>query len=213
MVSGMVRNPSGSTAGAFDVTEFYGELNIPLISGATGADLLEVNLAARSSDYSTSGSKSTYKASGLWRPIDQLSLRGSFSTGFRAPGIGELFGGAAREDFTFLDPCADYTGQLGSDNGGRDAPQPQNIQDNCATLGVAPELAQLNPQLSAVSTGNESLGPEESDNITAGIVYSPAWSEGQAWSDGITLSVDYYSVEVTDAVQGISPGQPSESPS
>ena len=199
--------PSGSTAGAFDVTEFYGELNIPLISGATGADLLEVNLAARSSDYSTSGSKSTYKASGLWRPIDQLSLRGSFSTGFRAPGIGELFGGAAREDFTFLDPCADYTGVLGSDNGGRDAPQPQNIQDNCATLGVAPELAQLNPQLSAVSTGNESLGPEESDNITAGIVYSPAWSEGQAWSDGITLSVDYYSVEVTDAVQGISPGQ------
>jgi len=199
--------PSGATVGGFDVTEFYGELNIPLISGAALADLLEVNVAARSSDYSTSGSKSTYKVSALWRPIDQLSFRGSFSTGFRAPGIGELFGGAAREDFTFLDPCADYTGILGTANGGRDTAQSAEIQANCATLGVNPGLAQINPQLSALSIGNDQLQPEESDNITAGFVYSPAWSEGLAWSDGMTLSVDYYSVEITDAVQGISPGE------
>ena len=112
--------PSGPTDGGFDVTEFYGELNIPLVAEAAFADILEVSLAARSSDYSTSGSKSTYKASALWRPADQLGLRGSVSTGFRAPGIGELFGGAAREDFNFLDPCADYTGILGDANGGRE---------------------------------------------------------------------------------------------
>ena len=198
--------PSGATAGGFDVTEFYGELNIPLIAGATLADLLEANIAVRSSDYSSSGSKETYKFSGLWRPIDQLSFRGSVSTGFRAPGIGELFGGAAREDFTFLDPCADYTGILGAANGGRDAAQSAEIQANCATLGVNPGLAQLNPQLSALSIGNDQLEPEESDNVTFGVVYSPAWSEGQGWSDGITVSVDYYSVEITDAVQGLSPG-------
>jgi len=199
--------PSGATVGGFDVTEFYGELHIPLIAGAAFADLLQVNLAARSSDYSTSGSKSTYKASALWRPIDQLSLRGSISTGFRAPGIGELFGGAAREDFNFLDPCADYEGTLGEANGGRDAAQPANIQANCLTLGVDPGMAQINPQLSAVSTGNDQLQPEESDNITLGFVYSPAWSEGIAWSDGMTFSMDYYTVEITDAVQGISPGE------
>ena len=199
--------PSGATAGGFDVTEFYGELNIPLISGAPLADLLELNVAARQSDYSTSGSKSTYKVSGLWRPIDQLSFRSSVSTGFRAPGIGELFGGAAREDFTFLDPCADYLGTEGSASGGRDTPQPANIQANCAALGVDPGLTQLNPQLSALSVGNDQLEPEESDNITFGVVYSPAWSEGQAWSDGITLSVDYYSVEIDSAVQGLSPDE------
>ena len=199
--------PSGATAGGFDVTEFYGELNIPLIADVALADLLEVNVAARSSDYSTSGSKETYKFSGLWRPIDQLSFRGSVSTGFRAPGIGELFGGAAREDFTFLDPCADYLGQFGTAAGGRDAAQSAEIQANCATLGVDPGLLQINPQLSALSVGNDQLEPEESDNVTFGVVYSPAWSEGQAWSDGITLSVDYYSVEITDAVQGLSPGQ------
>ena len=42
--------PSAATAGAFNVTEFYGEVNIPLISGATGFDLLEVSVAARSSE-------------------------------------------------------------------------------------------------------------------------------------------------------------------
>jgi iron complex outermembrane receptor protein len=199
--------PSGPTAGGFDVTEFYGELNIPLIAGAALADLLEVNVAARSSDYSTSGSKETYKVSGLWRPFDQLSFRGSASTGFRAPGIGELFGGAAREDFTFLDPCADYLGEFGTAAGGRDAAQSAEIQANCASLGVAPGLLQINPQLSALSVGNDQLQPEESDNVTFGVVYSPAWSEGQAWSDGVTLSVDYYSVEITDAVQGLSPGE------
>ena len=34
--------PSGSTAGAFDVTEFYAELNIPLLDGVSGADYAEI---------------------------------------------------------------------------------------------------------------------------------------------------------------------------
>ena len=199
--------PSGATVGEFDVTEIYGEVSIPLLSGAAGADILELDLAVRSSDYSTSGAETTYKASALWRPVSELSFRGSFSTGLRAPGIGELFGGAAREDFTFLDPCADYLGTLGSANGGRDAPQTAAIQANCATLGVAPGLAQINPQLSAVSTGNPLLEPEESDNITFGIVYSPEWAANLSWSEGMTLSIDYYDVEIDDAVQGRSPGE------
>ncbi len=198
--------PSGATTGAFDVTEFYGELNIPLLADAPGAEYIEANIAARSSDYSTFGSESTYKFSGLWRPYSDLSLRASFSTGFRAPGIGELFGGAAREDFSFTDPCTDYTAILGEVANGRDAPQPQNIQDNCAALGVPEGLAQINPQLSAVSAGNSQLTPEESDNWTAGFVYSPSWTEGQNWTEGITLSLDFYNLEIDNAIQGLDPG-------
>ena len=198
--------PAGATVGEFDVTEFYAELNIPLLAGVTGVDYLEVNLAARASDYSTSGSESTYKFSTLWRVVDQLSVRASFSTGFRAPGIGELFGGAAREDFTFQDPCVDYEGTLGAANGGRDTPQPANIQTNCASFGVPVELTQLNPQLSAISAGNSTLTAEDSDSWTAGFVYSPAWSEGQSWSDGITFSLDFYNLEINNAIQGRDPG-------
>lgn len=198
--------PAGATAGQFDVTEFYGELNIPLLADAPAAEYLELNVAARSSDYSTSGSESTFKGSVLWRPVQDLSVRGSVSTGFRAPGIGELFGGAARQDFTFLDPCADVEGTIGSADGGRDAPQPQNIIDNCAALGVGPGLAQTNPQLSAVSAGNANLTAETSDNWTVGLVYSPNWSDNATWTSGITTSIDFYNVEIEDAVQGANPG-------
>ncbi len=196
--------PSGSTEGQYDVTEFYAEVRLPLLEGAPFADYVELNLAARTSDYSTFGSESTWKASALWRPVAELSLRGSFSTGLRAPGVGELFGGAAREDFTFLDPCADVLGQAGGANGGRDQPQPQEIIDNCAALGVPVTMTQANPQLSAISAGNENLEPETSDNWTVGLVWSPGF-EGVQWIEGLTTSIDFYSLEVDDAIQGRDP--------
>lgn len=193
--------PSGGTSGGFDVTEFYAELNIPILEN------LEASAAARSSDYSTFGREPTYKVGLLWQPLDALSLRGSVSTGFRAPGIGELFGGAAREDFAFMDPCADYTGIVGSTDGGRDTAQSAMIQANCASLGVAPGIAQINPQLSAVSAGNSELEAETSDSWTAGFVYSPDWVDNIGWIEAMTLSVDYYELEIDNAVQGGSPGE------
>lgn len=189
--------PSAPTAGGFDVGEVYGELNFPLLYSAPAAEYLELNVAGRYSDYSTFGGESTYKTGILWKPTEELSLRGSFSTGLRAPGIGELFGGASREDFTFLDPCADVLGRIGSENGGRDTPQPQNIIDNCAALGVPVDFAQRNPQLSAVSAGNEGLVPETSDNYSFGVVYGRG-----SW----TVSLDFYDLEIDDAIQGRAPG-------
>lgn len=194
--------PSGPTAGGYNVSEFYSELNFPLLLGAKGAEYLELNVAGRYSDYSTFGGETTYKAGLLWKPIEELSLRGSVSTGIRGPGIGELFGGAAREDFTFLDPCADVLGMIGAANGGRDTPQPQNIIDNCAALGVPVDFAQRNPQLSAVSAGNENLVPETSDNYSFGVVYSPFRTGRSGW----TVSLDFYDVTIDDAIQGRNPG-------
>ena len=200
--------PSGATAGDFDVSEFYAEVNLPLLADDTM--YWDVSLAARYSDYSTSGSEDTYKVSTLFRPIESLSLRGSYSTGFRAPGIGELFGGAAREDFTFLDPCADVLAQAGSANGGRDTPQPQNIIDNCANpavggsnsaagfAGVPVGYIQNNPSLSAVSAGNPDLTAETSDSWTVGAVWST--EVDASWIQGFTISLDYWNLEIDDAV-------------
>ena len=194
--------PAGSTRGEFDVTEIYGELNIPLLSDASFAKSLEASVAIRSSDYSTSGSESTYKAGLLWQINDTVSMRATYSTGFRAPGIGELFGGAAREDFTFADPCADFLGQLGASNGGRDSAQPQNIINTCQSLGVPPGVAQTNPQLSAISAGNAKLKAETSDNFGAGFVIRPEVS----WAQSLTISADYFDITIDDAIQGRSPG-------
>ncbi len=195
--------PSAPTAGGFDVTEFYTEVNFPLLIDSPGAEYLELNVAGRYSDYSTFGGEDTYKVGMLYRPTSQFSLRGSVSTGLRAPGIGELFGGAAREDFTFLDPCADVLGVIGSANGGRDTPQPPNIIANCAALGVPVDFAQRNPQLSAISAGNPTLIPETSDGYSLGFVFSPTRTGASGWS----VSVDYYALEIDDAVQGRDPGE------
>ena len=193
--------PAGRTEGGFDVLESYGELSLPLID--TVDRYWELNVAARRSDYSTSGAEVTYKVSTLFQPVESLSLRGSVSTGFRAPGIGELFGGAAREDFTFVDPCSDVLGEVGSSRGGRDAAQPAHIIANCASLGVPVGFVQSNPQLSAVSAGNASLSAETSESFTLGVVWSADFDS--RWIARSSASVDYYGVQIADAVQGRSP--------
>src|SRR5882672_11460277 len=48
--------PSGPTSGSYDVNEVYGEIQIPILKGVAGADLLQVSAALRWFDYSTFGS-------------------------------------------------------------------------------------------------------------------------------------------------------------
>ena len=116
--------PSGPTDGSYDVDEVYGEIQIPILRGAPGADLLQVSAAIRWFDYSTFGSDTTTKFGLNWRPVQDLLLRGTWGEGFRAPGIGELFGTFSRFDQTLADPCS--------------APvAPANVA-NCAALGVSP---------------------------------------------------------------------------
>ena len=196
--------PASATRGDLRVTEFYAELQAPLLADLPGARRLELNLAGRRSDYSGIGAEHTHKLGLLWHPLEGLALRGALATGIRAPGIGELHGGTAREDFTFLDPCADVLGQLGAGNGGRDAPQPQSIIDNCAALGLPPDLAQRNPQLAAISVGNRSLRAETSESWMLGLVHRPAWGQ-DGWFEALTLSFDYYSVEIDNAIQARAP--------
>ncbi len=94
------------------------------------AELLELNAAARVSDYSISGSTSTFKGSVNWKPVKALRLRGSYAEGFRAPQIGELFGSLSRFDQTLSDPCSN------------DSTAPRNflndatVMANCIAQGV-----------------------------------------------------------------------------
>ena len=79
---------------------------MPLVSDVVGADLLEVSGAVRFTDYNFTSSETTWRGQVLWRPVQQLSLRGSVSTGLRAPSIGELFTTEEAIDEIFDDPCA-----------------------------------------------------------------------------------------------------------
>ncbi|MDB5475782.1 MAG: TonB-dependent receptor [Phenylobacterium sp.] len=48
---------------------------------------LEVSVAGRYEHYSDFGDTETYKVSGRWEPIENYALRGTISTGFRAPSL------------------------------------------------------------------------------------------------------------------------------
>jgi iron complex outermembrane receptor protein len=190
--------PSGPTDGEYDVDEVYGEIQIPILNDAPLADLLSVSAAIRWFDYSTFGSDTTTKFGLNWRPVDQLLVRATYGEGFRAPGIGELFGTLSRFDQTLDDPCSDYTAAL---PGGRTVPQPANIQANCATLGVPASYEQLNPQISVITGGNQELVPETADSYTVGLVWSPGFAQGASWSDALEFELTYYDISIDSTIQ------------
>ena len=158
--------PAFASSGGYDVNEIYGEIRVPLLRDVPGADLLEVSAAVRSTDYDFASSETTWRGSFLWRPVNQLSFRGSVSTGLRAPSIGELFTTEEAIDEVFDDPCAED----------RLSPDP-DVQAGCTVFGAL-NTFQPNEQLRIIALGNENLRPEESDNVTLGLTYAPSWGEG-----------------------------------
>ena len=59
--------PAQPTAGGYTVTEFYAELEAPLLSGLPGAELIDVSAAIRRFDYSTFDSDTTAKMGLRWQ--------------------------------------------------------------------------------------------------------------------------------------------------
>jgi len=181
--------PAQPTAGGFDVAALYGEVDVPLVADVPMGDLVDLSAAVRYFDTKSFDSGLTSKVGLRWRPVGALLLRATWAQGYRAPNIGELFGGAAREDFTFQDPCSDVLGLVGSANGGRDTPAPANIMSNCAALGVPTGSVQPNPSLNAISAGNADLDPETSDSFTVGAVWSSSFDTD--WIARLTAAFDY----------------------
>jgi iron complex outermembrane recepter protein len=79
------------TEGKYDVREGFVEALVPLAKDLRLARALDLNAAARITDYSQSGTVETWKVGLTWRPIDELLLRATRSRDIRAPGIGDLF--------------------------------------------------------------------------------------------------------------------------
>jgi iron complex outermembrane receptor protein len=188
--------PARSGSGSYDVDELYAELRIPLLANHPFAYSLEGSLAARVFDYSTSGSDSTFSAGLRWRPIEEILLRASWGQGFRAPSIGELFGGGSRFDATITDPCNNLSG----------ATDP-TIFANCVNNGVpnTGTYVQNNPQLPVFVRGTASLQPETSESWNVGFVWRPHWLENTSWSDSVTFEVNYASIRIDQAIQAQDP--------
>jgi len=174
--------PAQPTGGGYNVDEVYAELNAPLLADQPFAELLELNGAVRYSKYSRSGSTTNFKGGVNWKPIADLRLRATYSEGFRAPTIGELFGTPSRFDQELADPCSADQNPSGE------------IAANCLALGVPVGMVQTNPQLSVVTSGNENLEAETSKGWNVGAVYSPSFIPR------FSIEANYYNIKIKNAI-------------
>jgi outer membrane receptor protein involved in Fe transport len=174
------------TEGEFDVTEFFGEVSIPLLAGLPAAEELTVDAAVRSADYSTVGGTTTWKAGLSWTPITDIRFRGTVSEAIRAPNIAELFGPQSQTFLFFDDPCdADNIGSGSEDRAA-----------NCAALGLPPDFQQDDTRGNTPGTtgGNPDVTEETADTLTFGLVFTPRFVENLA------MTIDYWDVEIEDAI-------------
>jgi iron complex outermembrane receptor protein len=164
----------------YSVKEAYAEVSLPVLKQ------LGLSGAVRWSDYSTFGSETTFKGGFRFQPVEQLALRGTYSTGFRAPNIGELYG-LTQFGATLVDPC------------GPNQALPV-LPAGCVAQGVPQGFVQANTQITTFTGGNPNLKPEKSHSYTLGVVHDAKWAQG-----GVTRKLDfevtYYHHKIDGAIQ------------
>ena len=196
------------TNGATEVYEFFLETSIPLISDLPFVEQLNISGAYRRSEYSSndilngiSGGNfgtNTFSAGISWVPIEDLRIRGQFQRAIRAPNVGELFLPTNTNLTTLTDPCSGTPEQMAERGDTATAAQCANTGLPTNLFGlVTQDSGQLNTQIG----GNANLTPESSDTFTVGAVYQPSQVEG------LTISVDYFDIDVEDIVGSIPAAQ------
>ena len=189
--AGTFFNTLGEDKGDYDVSEVFTEVTIPLLADLPGVEMLTFDTAARIANYSSIGNAKSWKLGLDWKVYEDLRLRATKSSALRAPNIGELYGEASQTFFRVDDPCR-------TDNLADLANADQRIA-NCAALGIPADFNSDydSATLEGVNGGNIDLQAESSISKTLGVVYTPSWFEG------FTATVDYWEIELTDAISSI----------
>jgi iron complex outermembrane receptor protein len=149
------------------------------------AKWLEISAAARVFDYDTFGSGATWKLGALWSIPQGVSVRGTYSSAFRAPNINELYSGQGDSFPGVDDPCET-----------RATPE---IAQRCQEVhpGISPDFDFPFSQTRSRVGGNPQLTEETAKVFTAGLVYEPPQVKG------LSLTVDYFDVDITNAIQAV----------
>lgn len=192
--------------GDYEATDVFVELSLPILVDRPWAKSLVIDAAVRASDYTTIGSATTWKASMSYAPTDDIRFRATLSEAVRAPNITELFAPTTGITSRPADPCdAAQIIAIAAD----DAALGAQIQANCVAdlqaIGLDPLATgtytfadPLSAAFGGVSRGNPNLLEETAETFSIGFVAQP-W-----FLDGLTLSIDYWDIEISDAIASVS---------
>ena len=173
--------PQSTTSARRNVQSAYAELTIPILGNQwsyPGARLLEVVLQERYDQYSDFGSAAKPKVLLRYKPFDDLTLRATYSEGYRAPNLPELDSGSFIEQAALVDP---KNPQLGTQT------YFVHVQGNPA---LQPETS-YSYYAGAVWTPGAS-DPEHS-----------SWG----WANGFTAYVDWFQISEHNRIQQLDPQQ------
>ncbi|WP_423821698.1 TonB-dependent receptor [Salinisphaera sp. SPP-AMP-43] len=155
-----------------NVEGVYGELNVPILKN------LELDAAARYDNYEDVGDTVNPKVSLRYQPWHALVLRASYSEGFHAPTLYDLYRPQV----------------IGA--------TPTQLDDPVLCPGGNPAAGGVrgrdcSQQFDQQSGGNPDLAPEKSKSWSAGFVLQPV--------KYVSLSVDFWAVELTQQISQASP--------
>jgi len=186
--------PKEPTRGEQTVNDFFVEFNIPLLADAAFAKRLDLNVAARNSNYDTEGlrggvnispdigSDTSTKYGFLWQINDEFLFRGSHSKSFRAPDVLDLYEGGIEFFNTASDPC--NTTNIAN---------PTTNTAFCIASGVpGGGVPQPNGQMRTLAGGNPNLESEVATTNSLGLAYKPEWA------DGLSIGLDWYKIRMED---------------
>lgn len=170
-------SPTPDTKGSRNVQAAFVEFAVPLVSPQMNIPLvrsLDLQLAARTENYSIFGAVTKPKVALAWRPSSWMMVRSAWSQGFRAPNLPQLFEQGVERANTRSDwiRC--------------------EIE---VRAGRQPDFDSCSVGVSSVSqrSGSKDLTPEESENFTAGIVLEPQFLPSD-WGT-LTFTLDYWNIK------------------
>jgi iron complex outermembrane recepter protein len=162
LVSASTGLTDSSVEGTRQVQAAFVELYVPITKA------LDLDISDRQDRYSDFGTTNNAKLQVRYQPTSYLTVRGSASTGFRAPTLNNLF------QPPFL--AASSAGTIGSGNPFC-APGHYTAEftpQSCAAQGIG------------LNGGNQHLTPETSQNFDFGIILSP--------TEDLGITLDYYRI-------------------
>jgi len=177
---------------SYRINEAFAELRAPIAHNVPGAYDLTLDTGYRYSNYSTTGTTSTYKFEVQYAPVQDARLRFSFDRAVRAPNLIELnlAPSYGQENVVGVDPCAGI---------------PTATLVECERTGVTPaqygngitanNITQcVSGQCGQVIEGNSQLKPEVASTWSLGLTFTPVGVPA------FNASIDYYHIRLEDQV-------------
>lgn len=176
---------SGVTEGTDYIREIFAEIEVPLLSDAPGFKELVFNAAGRWSDYDTAGDDTTYKVGLNWQIMDQIRLRSSFGTSFRAPSLYENFLGGQTAFTSANDPCEDF---------GTEVTPGTPRYDNCLAETGDVNFPGYSSTPRVITFGNAGrLLPETSESLSIGLIVELEVID-------LSIAIDYFDFDIESEI-------------